>query len=75
MQSATDVFKVIFDSQPERATKEEWKAWTIESIAKLETWKAETLLAASSTIECGHGCVDCTCVPRLKTKVLALLLK
>jgi hypothetical protein len=75
MQSATDLYKAIFESQPERAMKEAWEVWTIDSIAKLEAWKAEILLAASATIGCGHGCVDCTCVPRLKTKVLALLLK
>jgi hypothetical protein len=72
MQSAPDVFKSFFDNQPEQATKEEWKAWTLASIAKLEAWKAEILHAAAETVTCGHGCISCTCVITLKTRILAL---
>lgn len=74
MRSAVDLCNAIFENQPKRPVKE-WEAWTIDSIAKLEAWKAEILLAAAATIECGHGCVDCSCVPQLKTKLLALLMK
>jgi len=72
MQTAADIYRSIFEGQPERATKEEWKAWTLASIAKLQAWKAEILQAAADTVDCGHGSVSCTCVPRQKTKILTI---